>query len=53
VLDRRLVLCMMIITGWCEVASTHPDLSQDFAIVYAPQIRFDVDSSQAATLESV
>jgi hypothetical protein len=44
---------MMIITEWCEVASTHPDLSQDFAIVYAPEIRYDVDSSQAATLESV
>jgi hypothetical protein len=44
---------MMSITEWCEVVSTYPDLSQDFAIVYAPQIRFDVDSSQAATLEFV
>jgi hypothetical protein len=50
VLNQRLFSCMIIILDWCEIASAHPDLVQDFTIICALRIRFDVDSCKAAAL---
>jgi hypothetical protein len=44
VLNQRLFSCMIIIIDWCEIASARPDQLQDFTIIRALQIRFDVDT---------